>query len=436
MIRKFFVKFESFRKTDLFKTSFWNGIATAVRIFTGLISNKIIAVYLGPAGIAMLGQFQNFTTIANSVAGFGINSGVTKYLAEFKTEENKRIEILSTGLKITLGATLLSTVGIFVFANYLSVNLLGSNEYVSLFYIFGVTLFLFTLNGFLISVLNGYKEFKKIIYVNVASSVVGLAITIILVIQFGIYGALLGTILSTTLIAFVTMGLVGRSSWFKKQHLLNKFSSDAFKKLSKFTLMAFTSMFAVTYIQLAVRTHIINSLSIEEAGYWQGITKISSIYLMLITTTLGLYYLPRLSEIKETSELRKEIIKGYKFLLPITLFIVTGIFIFRGFITNLLFAPNFQPMEQLYLFQLIGDVFKISSWLIAFLMIAKSMTVIFIITEIAFGLMFYILTLLFLNMYGVLGVTYAYSLNYLCYLLVMIFIFRGILFRNRINENN
>ncbi len=430
MIRKFLLKIESFRKTDLFKTSFWNGIATTVRILTGLISNKIIAVYLGPAGVAMLGQFQNFTTIANSVAGFGINSGVTKYLAEYKTEENKRIEILSTGLKITLGATLLSTVGIFIGAKYLSVNLLGSNEYVSLFYIFGVTLFLFTLNGFLISVLNGYKDFKKIISVNLTSSVVGLAITIILVIQLGIYGALLGTILSTTLIAFVTMSLVRRSSWFKRQHFLSKYSSDAFKKLSKYTLMAFTSMFAVTYIQLTVRTHIINSLSIEEAGYWQGITKISSIYLMLVTTTLSLYYLPRLSEIKETSELRREIIKGYKFLLPITLFIVGGIFFFRGFITNLLFAPNFQPMEQLYLFQLLGDVFKISSWLIAFIMVAKSMTTTFIITEIAFGLSFYVLTIIFLNIYGVVGVTYAYCINYFCYLVLMNVIFKKLVFNS------
>jgi polysaccharide transporter, PST family len=429
MIRKFLLKIESFRKTDLFKTSFWNGIATTVRIFTGLISNKIIAVYLGPAGVAMLGQFQNFTSIANSVAGFGINSGVTKYLAEYNAEENKRIEILSTGLKITLGATLLSTVGIFIFAKYLSVHLLGSNEYVSLFYIFGVTLFLFTLNGFLISVLNGYKEFKKIIYVNLASSVVGLAITIILVMEYGVYGALLGTILSTTLIAFITMSLARRSAWFNWQQFVSKFSTDAFKKLSKYTLMAFTSMFAVTYIQLAIRTHIINSLSIEEAGYWQGITKISSIYLMLITTTLSLYYLPRLSEIKETSELRKEIIKGYKFLLPITLFIVSGIFIFKGFITNLLFAPNFKPMEKLFLFQLIGDVFKISSWLLGYILVAKANVKTYILVEIFSGCGFWLLTMYFLKHYGLIGSVLAYCVTYFILFIVFLIMFRKLLLR-------
>jgi PST family polysaccharide transporter len=299
-----------------------------------------------------------------------------------------------------------------------------------LFYIFGVTLFLFTLNGFLISVLNGYKEFKKIIYVNLASSVVGLAITIILVIEYGVYGALLGTILSTTLIAFVTMILVKQSAWFRWHNFFSTFSSDAFRKLIKFSLMAFTSMFAVSYIQLMVRTHIINSLSIEEAGYWQGITKISSIYLMLITTTLSLYYLPRLSEIKDDTELRKEIFRGYKFLLPLTLVMTTGIFLFRGFIVDVLFAPNFYPMNNLFLFQLLGDIFKISSWLIAFLMIAKSMTKYFIITEIGFGIIYYTLTLYFLDTYGLIGVTYAYCVNYFVYFTVMMLIFRKLLFKH------
>jgi len=42
-------KFSNFSKTDLFKTSFWNGIATIIRMAAGLVSNKIVAVYLGPS---------------------------------------------------------------------------------------------------------------------------------------------------------------------------------------------------------------------------------------------------------------------------------------------------------------------------------------------------------------------------------------------------
>jgi len=418
-----------FLKTDLFKTSFWNGIATVIKMAVGLVSNKIVAVYLGPSGIALIGQFGNFIGMASAIASMGVSGGITKYIAEYHNNEAKRKQIISTGLKTIIFGTLITSIITFIGAKYFCQTILHSQEYVSIFYIFSVTLFLSTLNGFLMSILNGYKEFKKIIAVNVLSSFVGLAIAIVLVIRYGVYGALLGGLLSVTVIVTVTLLFVIKSPWFKINNFKAAFDFSAFRNLSKFTLMAFTSMFAVTYIQLLVRTYIINHLSIEEAGYWQGVVKISDIYLSIITTTLGIYYLPRLSEIKENKELRREILKGYKFLLPLAIVSSLVIYLLRGFIIDVLFAPSFQPMKQLFLFQLLGNVFKIASWLLAFLMLAKAMTKTFIITEIVFGLAFYGLTVLFLDKYGTIGVTMAYCLNYFVYLIVMVFIFRKILIK-------
>ncbi len=43
-------------------------------------------------------------------------------------------------------------------------------------------------------------------------------------------------------------------------------------------------------------------------------------------------------------------------------------------IINILFSPQFLPMLYLFKYQLIGDVLKIGSWLLAYLMLAKAMT--------------------------------------------------------------
>ena len=99
IVREFIARLNSFRQTDLFKTSFWNGIATIIKIGTGLIINKIVAVYLGPAGVALIGQFANFTGMSNSIAGMGIGTGITKYIAEYHDDIVARKKILSTGLK-------------------------------------------------------------------------------------------------------------------------------------------------------------------------------------------------------------------------------------------------------------------------------------------------------------------------------------------------
>ena len=89
------------------------------------------------------------------------------------------------------------------------------------------------------------------------------------------------------------------------------------KLLLAFTLMGIVSGFTAPAMQLLVRDRIISKFSLVDAGCWQAVTRISDYYLAFITTVLGVYYLPRLSEIDCKTELKKEIVKGYKIILPV-----------------------------------------------------------------------------------------------------------------------
>jgi len=44
--------------------------------------------------------------------------------------------------------------------------------------------------------------------------------------------------------------------------------------------------------QLIIRNFVITHISAESAGYWQGVLKISDIYMAVIISSLSLYYLP------------------------------------------------------------------------------------------------------------------------------------------------
>ncbi|TOP03712.1 O-antigen flippase, partial [Vibrio parahaemolyticus] len=81
---------------------------------------------------------------------------------------------------------------------------------------------------------------------------------------------------------------------------------------------------------------------------------ISTMYLMVITTALGTYYLPRLSEIKDRFELRKELLNGYKVILPILTILCFSIYLLKDFIVWLLFSEDFYPMLSLFKWQLVG----------------------------------------------------------------------------------
>lgn len=71
-------------KTDIVRVFSFTAISTLVKMLTGLIGVKVVASVIGPAGVALVGQLNNFASIAMAVSSGGINSGIIKYVAEYK----------------------------------------------------------------------------------------------------------------------------------------------------------------------------------------------------------------------------------------------------------------------------------------------------------------------------------------------------------------
>ena len=407
----------------LIKTSVLTAISTIIKLISAFVINKVIAIYIGPSGLAIVGQLQNFTSIITTFSNGAISSGIVKYTAEYQDIEEKK-KIFSSSIVISLICSLIISIFLFGFSDYLSELILKDIQYSSVFIIFGATIFLFALNMVLISILNGQKEIKKYVLVNIAGSIFSLVFTSILIMQLNLMGALYAMVLNQSVMFFVTLAFVIKSSWFKLEYFKQGLDKESLSKLSKYSLMAIVSALTVPVSHLIIREYIGENLGWDSAGYWQGIWYISSMYLMLVTTTLGVYYLPRLSEIQDNKELRKEIFSGYKIIMPIVILASLIIFLLKEYVILIAFSKDFMPMMELFAWQLIGDVIKIASWLLAYLMLAKAMTKVFIYTEVLFSALFVGLSILFVDKFGLVGITYAYSLNYFLHLIMMIFIFR------------
>lgn len=411
----------------LIKTSVLSAISTIIKVIAGFVSIKVVAVYVGPSGLALMGQMQNFISMMSSVASAGVNSGVVKYTAEHYEDEQIKQKIWSSALKISLVLIIPIAIGIIFLADFISMQLLNTAEYSSIFMVFAITVIFFVLNGLLTSILNGQKEIKKLTILNIVGSLFGLAVTILLVTQYELYGALIAGIVSQSIVFFITLAFVLKSSWFKLSMFLGSMDKEYRNKLLKYSLMTITYIITSSLSQIYIRHYLGANIGWDEAGYWQAIWRISETYLMLITTTLTIYYLPKLSSIQDKVELRKELLYGYKIIMPIVIVMALGIYIFRDFIISILFSEAFSPMAQLFFYQLIGDVIKIAAWLLGFIMVAKAMTRLSIFSEIFFACSFVGFVVLFVNIYGLIGVTIAFMVNYLIYMIFLYFSLRGYL---------
>ncbi|MTC78884.1 O-antigen translocase [Providencia sp. wls1916] len=409
---------------NLVKTSLLSLVATFFKMLSGLVINKAISVYIGPAGLAVIGQFQNFSQVVLIAAQGAINSGVVKYTAEYGRESPKIPYLFSTALRISLVASVSVGLLLVLFSSFFSSRILDSVDYNFIFIIFGFTIILFVLNGLLLSIINGLKEIRSYIKINIIQSLYSLIFTSLLIYFFSLKGALIALATNQSIIFFITLLMIRKHEIIKWKNFTSVFDKEISKKLFAFSAMAITSAIMVPTSQFIIRDYIATTQGMDQAGYWQGVWYISTTYLLIVTTALSTYYLPRLSEITSKQELKKEILQGYKILLPIVIACGLTIYILRDFIIYLLFSDSFLPMKPLFTWQIIGDAFKISSWILAYIMLAKSMTKLFILSEITFFLSLTILSCILVSYYGTIGATYAYSISYLTYLLFSIILIK------------
>ena len=386
-----------------------------------------MAVYVGPSGYAAIGQFQNFIQIVISFAGGAIHTAVVKYTAEYYDDERRQILVWQTAGTIVLVFSLLLTIIILVFQKPLSLYLFQSVAYQSVFVWFGLSLIFFTFNTLFLAILNGKKEIKKLVVASISGSVFSLVVTAILVIKYQLLGALIALSVYQSISFLVTFALCVRSPWFKLKYIFGKLDKVVSRNFLNYAAMALVSAMCVPVSQILIRNHVISEFGVNYAGYWDAMTRLSGGYLMLVTTTLGVYYLPRLSEIKEKHEVIAEVMLGYKFILPFAIVSSTLVYIFRFEIITILFTRSFFPMDEIFLWQLIGDVLKIGSWILAYLMLGRAMTKLFITTEILFTVSLLVFTYLFSKWFAFEGVAIAYMVNYAIYWVLMGFVvFRSI----------
>ncbi|WP_218241165.1 O-antigen translocase [Comamonas fluminis] len=407
----------------LIKTSLLNAIAVAIKMLTMLGINKILAVYVGPSGYAALGQFQNAVQMITTFGSGAINTGVTKYTAEYFHDEALQHKVWRTAGTIALVGSIFTGVFVVFLNKYLALLFLKDENYGSVFIWFGVTLVFFVLNALLMAILNGKKEVFHYVIINIIGSLFSLAISALMIVSFGLYGALLTLAINQSLTFFVTLSLCYRKKWFNFRYIIGRVDKFTAINLGKYTAMALVSAITVPLSHIMVRNHLAAEFGWTVAGYWDAMWRLSTAYLMFVTTTLGVYYLPRLSELKDSKAIKNEILQGYKIILPLAIIGGASIYILRDFIVSALFSKDFYPMRDLFAWQMLGDTLKIGSWILAYLMLGKALVSIFITTEIIFGFGFFAWTWIFTSYFGMKSAVVAHAMNYFIYWIVIYLIF-------------
>lgn len=411
---------------NLVKTFFISGLSSAIKLVLNFLINKLFAIYLGPSGFAIVGNFQNFLSIIVSFSTGGINNGVIKYIAEENNPGCKNKTIVGSFLIASISSTILFLLLIF-FSKLISNTILNNIDFKYVLFL-SFVVFIISYYNIMICIINGFRNIKKVLIYDIIASLINFTCMLFGVIGFGLQGALI-SLIGSYLLLFTVIFI------FEKQYILifinqirDSYDLTVIKKLLKYSLMTITAACCFPLTNIFIRNYIISHISQDSAGYWEAVTRISYTYLLVVTTALGVYYLPKLSETKDQIKLRTEVLSAYKIVLPFVIFAGIVIFLFKNIIITILFSNEFMPMKNLFLFQITGDILKISTWLLGYIMVAKTMVKSYILTELFFSLFYAVASLYFIKIFNIRGVTIAYFLTYLLNFITLVYLFRNLLF--------
>lgn len=411
---------------NFIKTSLYSGISTAISLLVRLISNKIVAVYLGTNGIFLLGQLKDFLRLSNVLSGFGIENGIIKYTSQFQESDEELKKILSTSFKIHLIFSLIFSILILIFSNIIAEYLSLDFESKYYFLVLSISVISFSIHTLLMSIINGIKRIKLYVTINVVSVVISAIVMITLVLKYAVIGALYALIINQIITLAVTCILFYLYKPFKISLLFSGFDFNYFKKLSSFSIMAITGPTCLIISTFIVRYYLSDKFDTNFAGSWEAMWRISAIYLLFLISTFKFYLIPTFSKLN-SENLKKEVFKIWKVVIPIIIVITAGVYLLRDIIITVLLSNEFFLINEIIFLHLLGDIIKINCWVLGNILISKADTKAFVFFQIEWSVIFVILSYFLINAYGFWGVSLAYFITYVIHFSLLNFHLRKLL---------
>lgn len=401
---------------NIVRAGFYTSIATAARLLAGLVVLKLVAWFAGPEGVGKLGQFMSLMSLLAVLAGGGISAAIVKYVAEYRDDAQKLSRLLGAALWYAFCASCLMGCAAFLLSRPLAIVLLGDPGYANLIRVLAVAQLGIALLNYVLAVINGFMDVRRLAFIQVTGSFFGIVLVIWLSRWLHLYGALLALVLGQLLWLVVGLPAWWRSPYFRRSMLRMQFDREMTRRLAAFSVMTLSSALLPPLINIAVRDHLALRFGWQQVGYWQAVSKVSDAYLLFLTAAINIYYLPKLAATHDRAALAFELRKAFRYLLPAVVALAAVVYVLRSWVTRVLFSADFASANVLYGPQLVGDVIKIAAFILSYLMLAKAMTRLFVVSECVFALSYLALVYAFTAHFGLVGAMYAFALNYLLYL--------------------
>ena len=368
---------------ELLKAAAKSSAGTFITLVSSAVAVKIIALFAGPAGIGLFSLLRQIQQTASIVGVMGGQAAVVQGLSDKYGDE--RAVYTGVILRTVIVASCLVCALIVVSAPWVSHWILGGlPNATTLFRIIAIPTLLGSGVLFLSGVINSHRAVGALSLVQIAAGSTLAAFAYLASLQPGGIGfvSLLGVSSFSGFVAAIYF--CRKNSWLgplKKNWwgLARNGQNAKFVKVGLATLL--TGLMGTGSV-LIIRAAVSKYQGYAGAGIFDAGWTLSMTYVMLILTSFSSYYLPTLGKLRAQDLERNNLIQQYfRFATFASIPLIATVMVLKPWVVELLYSREFTPAIHMMHWMLLGDFFKISSWVMAMPMLAYADMKPYVISE-------------------------------------------------------
>lgn len=362
------------------------GASTLINVFFSLVKMKVAALLLGPAGVGLIGIYQNLIQTASIIAGLGIDGAGTRQVAMARGVK-KGDKLALTSIALLLGAAALAflgSLGFWFLSNWIAHIFIGAGDaardvaWLSL----GVALTILSTSQ--IAYLKGMRRIGDIARVNILTGFNAAGLGILAIWIWGTSGVVVLVLLVPLTSFVVSLWLVTRSRRIEPRNVRPAVSELAaeWRALVALGIAFMLGALVMVSAELVVRSMVQHQLGLEALGQFQASWSIGMIYLSLVLSAMATDYYPRLTGVITDKQVAARTINEQtEVMLVLCGPLILGLFSLGPWVIHLLYSADFVPAVEILHWQLLGDTLKILNLPLGYVVLAKGAGKFYIIVQ-------------------------------------------------------
>lgn len=401
----------------VFKATTLFGGVQVYQILIQIIKSKFVAVFLGPAGVGIMGLYQSGLQLVQQISSMGLAQSAVRDVSEANgTNDIQRIaKTVAVVRKIVWFTGLLGLIIVVCCSPLLSKFSFGNYDYTIPFIFLSVTLLLDQLSAGQKVVLQGMRRLKDLAKCSAFGATFGMITSVPLYYWLSIDGIVPTLILNSTCNLTLSW-LYSRRIKVEKVKVTPKQTLEQGKQMLEMGISMSLSGIFSSIVAYAIRGYIQSSGGVEQVGLFQAGFALMTTYVGMVMNAIATDYYPRLAAINNDNEKCREAVSqqgeiGLMILAPM----LTCCIVFMPFVLKILYSDTFLSAWEYILWACLGMMLRLAAWVISYLFVAKAESKLFLKLELSANLYYLLFSLVGYHFGGLTGLGIAFAIEYVVY---------------------